>query len=109
MGRDKLLELRSLTFGWLKRQRPCCTDEFKCALGNFATITELWCPDRPSSRDPFLRWDPRWDSRFCSNCMVYCHREIEDGREDAWDGLPPAFGLSPWESLKRNESYEMDF
>ncbi|KAF8452873.1 hypothetical protein L210DRAFT_3315703, partial [Boletus edulis BED1] len=99
MGRDKLLELRSLTFGWLKRQRPCCIDEVKCALGNFATITELWCTDRPSSRDPFMRWDPRWDSRFCSNCMIFCHREIEDGREDAWDGLPSAFGFSSWERL----------
>ena len=109
MGRDKLLELRSLTFGWLKRQRPCCIDEVKCALGNFATITELWCPDRPSSRDPFMRWDPRWDSRFCSNCMIYCHREIEDGREDAWNGLPSAFGFSSWERLTKNERYESDF
>lgn len=102
IGRDKLLELRMLTFGWLKRQRPFCTDQVKCALGNLATITELWCPDRPGSRDPFLRWDPRWDSRFCSNCVVYCHREIEDGREDAWNELPSAFGFCSREQVMKN-------
>lgn len=109
LGRDKLLELRSLTFGWLKRHRPCCRDEIKCAFGNFAMIAELWCPDRPSSRDPFMRWDPRWDSRFCSNCMVYCHREIEDGREDAWNELPSAFGFYSWERLMKNGNYEAEF
>ncbi|KIJ57867.1 hypothetical protein HYDPIDRAFT_103709 [Hydnomerulius pinastri MD-312] len=109
MGRDKLLELQSITFGWLKRRRGCCLDEVKCAFGNYMTISELWSPDLPHFRDPFMRWDPKWDSRFCQNCLIYCHREIEDGRESAWDALPSAFGLGSWEELAKNETYETSF
>ncbi|KIJ64949.1 hypothetical protein HYDPIDRAFT_111635 [Hydnomerulius pinastri MD-312] len=109
IGREKLLELQSVAFPWLKatasgvrRVRQCSSASCN-GLVNL-TIARHWHPE--PSRDPFMTWEAITaeftGENVCHTCRATWQVEHQAGRDRAWEAFPGLLGLESWSELERN-------
>jgi len=76
-----------------------CTNPQGCDAGRSTLLRFFWHP--VPKLFPLIRWDPIFDSTFCSFCSQKSREIHEAGRQSVWNEIPSIFGLPEWEELRK--------